>query len=232
PSGGNVGIAFAIPAAMVQEVVADLQTNGEVTRGWLGVQIQPVTADIAASLGIEGTTGALVADPQQGGPAAGAGIQAGDIIREVNGQTVESPRELARLVAAMDPGAEVEVTVWRDGEEQTIPVTLGELEEQQASVDQPQPAEPTSLEGLGLTLTPNQDGEGVLVSGIDEGSPAAERGIQTGDVIVSVAGEKVADVKSVEDQIAAVKNGGRSAVLMQVQGERSTRFVAIPLERS
>jgi serine protease Do len=232
PSGGNVGIAFAIPAAMVQQVVADLRQDGQVTRGWLGVQIQPVTADIADSLGIEETTGALVADPQAGGPAAEAGIQPGDIIRAVDGRTVESPRELARMVAAMDPGDEVEVTVWRNGAEQTIPVTLGQLEEQQAALDRPQTAEPSSLEGLGLTLTPNQDGEGVLVSGIEEGSPAAERGIEAGDVIVSVAGERVRDVRSIEQQIATVKSEGRRAVLMQVQGERGTRFVAIPIERS
>jgi serine protease Do len=233
PSGGNVGIAFAIPAAMVQDVVADLQRQGTVTRGWLGVQIQPVTSDIADSLGIEETQGALVADPQAGGPAAEAGIQPGDIIRQVNGETVEGPRELARMIAAMDPGAEVEVLVWRNGDEQTVPVTLGQLEEErQARLDTPDPAEPSSLEGLGLTLTPNRDGEGVLVSGIEDGSPAAERGIATGDVIVSVAGERVSDVRSVEEHIANVRNEGRRAVLMQVQGENGTRFVAIPLERS
>jgi serine protease Do len=233
PSGGNVGIAFAIPATIVQDIVSDLREDGTVTRGWLGVQIQPVTADIAEGLGIEETKGALVADPQQGGPAAGAGIQAGDIIREVDGKTVEGPRELARMIAAYEPDTKVDLTVWRDGREQTIPVTLGELGEQQASVEQDEPTvDPTSLAGLGLTLSPSSDGNGVVVSGIEEGSPAAEKGLQTGDVIVSVGGAKVDDVAGVESQIATVKGEGRKAVLMQVQGERGTRFVAIPLERS
>jgi serine protease Do len=203
-----------------------------VTRGWLGVQIQPVTADIAEGLGIEETQGALVADPQQGGPAAAAGIQAGDIIREVDGKTVEGPRELARMIAAYDPNAEVQVTVWRNGEEQTIPVTLGKLGEEQASLDRPEPADPTSLQGLGLTLSPNGEGDGVLVAGIEDGSPAAEKGLEAGDVIVSVGGERVTDPAGIEKQIAAVKGEGRKTVLMQVQGERGTRFVALPLERS
>jgi len=234
PSGGNVGIAFAIPAATVTEVVSDLRTTGEVTRGWLGVQIQPVTRPIADSLGIAGTDGALVADPQQGGPAKAAGIRAGDVILKVNGETVKGPRELSRTIAAIEPEQTVRITVLRDGKEQDIEVKLGKLERQQAAADQApadEPtAEPASFEMLGLSLEDNADGEGVVVKGVEADSAASQQGIQEGDVIVSIGGSPVDSIEKVQAQVENAKEQGRKAVLMQVRGQQGTRFIALPLE--
>ncbi|WP_414831669.1 Do family serine endopeptidase [Afifella sp. YEN Y35] len=233
PSGGNVGIAFAIPANVVSDVVSELRKDGAVTRGWLGVQIQPVTEDIAEGLGISSTEGALVADPQDGGPAKQAGIQAGDIITQVDGNKVDGPRELARMIAAYDPDTKVELTVLRDGRERTIDVELGKLGKQTASADSQDSgdqAAPTSLEGLGLAVEPNQDGDGVVVIGVDSGSAADQKGFEEGDVIVRAGGKSVRSGSDLEDQIAAVKEQGRKAVLMQVERNGNSRFVALPTD--
>ncbi len=233
PSGGNVGIAFAIPAAIVKEVVAELRADGSVTRGWLGVQIQPVTRDIADSLGIDMTDGALVADPQDGSPAEKAGIKAGDIITAVNGKTIKGPRELARVIAGYNPGESVDVTLLRDGKEKVISLELGRLGAAQANASDPgeDKPEPASLAALGLEIGPNDGGDGVLVTGVDADSEAGEKGIRAGDVIRSVNGEAVDSVRSVESRIAAARKDGRKAVLMQVENDRGTRFVAVPFPR-
>ena len=130
PSGGSVGIAFAIPAGTVKSVVAQLKDSGKVTRGWIGVQIQPVTAEIADNLGLKAPEGALVSDPQANGPAAKAGILAGDVITAVNGTPVKDARDLAKQIGAMAPGATVKLTVWRKGEEKSFSLALGELPNQ------------------------------------------------------------------------------------------------------
>jgi serine protease Do len=130
PSGGSVGIAFAIPASTVKSVVAQLRDKGNVSRGWIGVQIQPVTGEIAESLGLKTAEGALVSDPQASGPAAKAGIVAGDVITAVNGHSIKDPRELALQIGGMAPGSAVQLTVWRKGAEKTISLRLGELPNQ------------------------------------------------------------------------------------------------------
>ena len=233
PSGGNVGIAFAIPASIVKEVVAELRADGSVTRGWLGVQIQPVTGDIADSLGIDKAAGALVADPQDDGPAEKAGIKAGDIITSVDGKTIKGPRELARIIAGYNPGERVDVKILRDGKEKVISLELGKLGSVKANAADPgeDKPEPASLAALGLEIGPNDGGDGVVVTGVDADSEAGEKGIRTGDVIVSVGGEAVDSVKSVESRIAAARKDGRKAVLMQVENDRGTRFVAVPFPR-
>ena len=158
PSGGSVGIAFAIPADTVKTVVAQLKDKGSVTRGWIGVQIQPVTAEIAESLGLKTPQGALVAEPQPDGPAAKAGIQAGDVITAVNGQPVKDARDLARQIGALAPGATVKLTVLRKGEEKTFTLTLGELPKQReakrANATTARPSADTQVPRLGLTLAP------------------------------------------------------------------------------
>jgi serine protease Do len=233
PSGGNVGIAFAIPASTVQDVISEIKQDGSVTRGWLGVRIQPVTKDIAESLDIESTKGALVSEPQEDGPAIGAGIEAGDIITEVDGKSVAGPRELARAIAGYDPGETVAITVLRNGKEKVIDVELGKLTNQ-ASADQDEngsTVEPTSLEALGLELAPSEDGKGVVVTGIDENGPAAEKGIRAGDLIRSVGGEKVDDVSGVNSRIEAAMKDNRKNVLFQIERDNGSRFVALPLDR-
>lgn len=238
PSGGNVGIAFAIPAKMVSEVVSQLKDNGTVTRGWLGVQIQEVTPDIAKSLGVDGTKGAIVAEALTNSPAAGAGIEANDIITEVNGHEVASPRDLSETIANIRPGEDVKITLMREGKEKQVTVKLGDMKDydQQANAGSSQPdnsaVEPGSLKDLGLAVEPNPNGDGVVVTSVDDNGPAADKGLQVGDVITSASGKTVATAKDVESAIASQRDRGYGAVLFRVQGQNGgTRLVGVPFER-
>jgi serine protease Do len=240
PSGGNVGIAFAIPASTVRSVVDQLRERGSVTRGWIGVQIQPVTAEIADSLNLKSTQGALVAEPQPDSPALKAGIRAGDIITHVNGNPVRDARELARTIGTMAPNTSVKLTVLRSGAEQQITLTLGELPNQRqasATPDSRQQSKGTEVPRLGLTLAPAADvagsgNEGVTVTNVEDGSVAAEHGIRTGDVILSVANKPVKTPAEVRDMIADAQKGGARNVLVRVKTGDNIRFVAVRLGRA
>ena len=233
PSGGNVGIAFAIPASVAQNVVEELIETGSVERGWLGVQIQPVTEDIAESLGLAAAEGALVSEPQADSPAAEAGVRAGDVIVSVDGETVESPRELARKIGNMNPGETVEVAVWRGGEEQSVEITLGELPGidrlAAAGEDRPGDIAPGALEDFGLTVTPAEDGPGLVVTDVAVGSTAEERGIQAGDVILSINTRDVSNADDIAAAIDEATEAGRKAVLVRIERDETTRFVALPV---
>ena len=199
PSGGSVGIAFAIPADTVKSVVSQLKDKGAVTRGWIGVQIQPVNADIADSLGLKKTEGALVAEPQPDGPAVKAGIQSGDVITSVNGQAVKDARDLAKKIVSLPPGSNVKLGVISKGSEKDLNVVLGELprEQRQANATPDQSdSSGTDVPQLGLSLAPagkvaGAGGEGVVVTQVDPDGPAAAQGFRTGDVILDVAGKRV-----------------------------------------
>ncbi len=228
PSGGNVGIAFAIPASTASEIVDDLIHNGQVVRGWLGVQIQPVTRDIAESIGMDEGTGAIVTSPQDGSPAEKAGIKSGDVITAVDGEKVANPRELANKIGDLEPDSKVNVTVWRDGKTTDVEVTLGKLDEKQVASVEPEQAPARNLDELGLKVEPNDEGEGVVITDIAPDSGAESKGVRTGDVILSVNGEEIANA---EDIIAAVRNAesrGRDAALFQIRRGENVRFVAIP----
>ena len=231
PSGGNVGIAFAIPASTAKQVVDALRKDGTVERGWLGVQIQPVTSDIAESLGLADAKGALVSAPQADSPGAKAGIKSGDVITAVNGTEVPGPRELSRTIAGIDPGTTIDVTLWRANKSETVKVTLGELpgEDRQATLDQPGPVEPGTLADLGLTVTRADDGKGLVVTDVDPDSDAADRGIQAGDVITSINSVEVKDTQDVTDAMKSASAAGRKSVLVQIQRDDNTRFVPLPL---
>lgn len=235
PSGGNVGIAFDIPASTAKEVVGDLMKSGSVQRGWLGVEIQPVTSDIAESLGLKSEKGALVASAQDDGPAKKAGVIAGDIITQVDGKDVDSPKELARLIAAQAPGKAVEVSVWRKGKMETVSIDLGKLPnaDKQASNDDQQatPSQPDTLADLGLTVTKSDDGKGLVVTDVDSDSAASDRGIQAGDVITAVNSTEVNDAGDVTKAIAAAEKAGRKSVLVQIVRNDSNRFVALPVAK-
>jgi serine protease Do len=238
PSGGNVGIAFAIPSSTARDVVGSLVENGMVMRGWLGVQIQPVNDEIAESLGMERASGALVSEAQTNGPARDVGINAGDVITAVDGRNVASPRELARLIGGNAPGSDVEVTVWRNGTSETVTVTLGELpNDQQASLapsgTQQAPAEDgeAALADFGLVVVPAEDGSGLLVTDVDPDSLAAERGITAGDIIVAVNSSTVTDASDVAAAVAQASQSGRRAVLLQVSRDDANRFIALPIEQ-
>jgi serine protease Do len=235
PSGGSVGIAFAIPSDTVKTVVAQLKDHGQVTRGWIGVQIQPVTADIADSIGLKQAEGALVAEPQNGSPAAKAGIKAGDVIISVNGDAVKDARALARRISSMPPGTSVKLGVFRNGKEETLSLTLGELPKERtarATEDREMPG--TDLPRLGMSLAPassvsGSGDQGVVVTQVDPDGAAAAHGFKTGDVILDVGGKSVSAPGDVRKAMNEAKSAGKRTVLMRVKSEQGTRFVAIPL---
>lgn len=236
PSGGNVGIAFAIPAENVSRIVQELKETGTVTRGYVGVQIQPITKEIADSLGLKEQGGALVAEVQPDTPAAKAGIKVGDAILSVDGDRLKDARDLSRRIAAKQPGAKVDLQVLRDGKEQTISVTLARLPDQvQASApsrDKEEGEEPK----LGLTLAPASSvagagSEGVVVTEVDPSGPAAERGMQSGDVILEIGGKKVSTPAEVRDAIADARRENKANVLVRVKREQSSRFMTLPVAR-
>jgi serine protease Do len=229
PSGGNVGIAFAIPANMAERIVADLKDDGTVVRGWLGVQIQPVNQDIADSLSLSEDKGALVTEAQGDSPAAKAGIKSGDTILAVNGEAIDGPRELAAKIADMEPGSTVKLTYWRGGEKQDLDVKLGTYPEsqEQASIEAPAEVESSALEDFGMSIATADDSQGVIVTDVDPNGQAAERGLQPGDVILSVGDTSVSDPAAVEKKLADAKAGGLKAVLLRVKSGDQTRFVAL-----
>jgi serine protease Do len=240
PSGGSVGIAFAIPASTVKSVVAQLKDKGSVTRGWIGVQIQPVTAEIAESIGLKKAEGALVSDPQPNGPAAKAGIEAGDVIIAVDAAAVKDARDLAKQIGSIAPGTSVKLTVWRKGEEKNLSVALGELPNQrEARATTPDALTPngSDVPRLGLTLAPagqvaGSGSEGVVVTKVDPNGVASEHGFQTGDVILEVGGKKVANPADVRSALNDAQKDGKRSVLMRVKSGEATKFVALRLGRA
>jgi len=235
PSGGSVGIAFAIPSETVKSVVAQLKEKGAVSRGWIGVQIQPVTADIAENLGMKAPEGALVAEPQANGPASKAGVEAGDVITAVNGTRVKDAKDLAKQIGGMAPGATVKLNVWRNGGEKTFSLTLGELpKEREARAVTPESSSGGDVPKLGLTLAPagqvaGSGAEGVVVTDVDPNGIASEHGFKTGDVILDVGGKKVASPADVRSALRDVQKDGRRTVLMRVKSGEATKFVALRL---
>jgi serine protease Do len=241
PSGGSVGIAFSIPSATVKSVIAQLKDKGSVSRGWIGVQIQPVTQDIADSLGMKKAEGALVAEPQKGGPASKAGIESGDVITAVNGEAVKDARELARTIGGLAPGSSVKLDVLHKGEDKVINLTLGQLPntvEAKADENDNGNTSPhgTDVPKLGLTVAPASSvagagKEGVIVTDVDPKSAAADRGFKEGDVILEVAGKTVSNAADVRDAIKAARSDNKNTVLMRVKTGGQSRFVALPLAK-
>jgi serine protease Do len=230
PSGGSVGLAFAIPAATVGSVVAQLQSEGRVTRGFIGVQVQPLTKDLAEGLGLSRDKGALVNSAQPGTPAAKAGLRSGDVILSVDGSPIADARELTRRIGALRPGASVELTYLRDGREQRAKLELGSLPNQeQASLDRTPDRSATSSLRLGLQLAPAPGEEGVVVTTVDPDGPAASKGIREGDIIVDVAGQAVTTPNDVVAGVRTARESGRKVVLMRVKNREGTRFVALSL---
>ena len=237
PSGGSVGIAFAIPADTVNSVVAQLKEHGSVTRGWIGVQIQPVTQDIADSLGLKKAEGALVAEPQANSPAQKAGIEAGDVITSVDGKEVKDARDLAKKIGAMAPKTSVKLTVLHKGAEKTLTLTLGELPNtKEARADASDSDGGADIGKLGLTLAPaarvaGAGAEGVVVTAVDSGGVAADHGFSTGDVILEIAGKSVSTPADVRNLVTSARSEGKRSVLVRVKKGDNTRFVALPVGR-
>ena len=232
PSGGSVGIAFDIPAETVKTVITQLKEHGNVTRGWIGVQIQPVTPEIADSLNLTGSRGALVAEPAAGSPAQKAGIKAGDVIVSLNGDTVTDSRYLARRISSLSPGTSVNLGIVRGGKDETITLTLGELPRERLARsgggdDRSGPS--TDVPKLGLSLAPNRNGaDGVVVTGIDPNGTAGDQ-LRTGDVILDVNGKAVSTPADVRKAVTDAQGDGKRSVLMRVKSAGGTHFVAVSI---
>jgi serine protease Do len=236
PSGGSVGIGFAIASDVVKNVVAQLKDNGSVTRGWIGVQIQNVTADLADDLGLKEQTGALVAAAQKDSPAAAAGVKSGDVITAVDGDTVADPHDLARRIAALGPKKTVKLALIRNGSPMTIDVTLGTMPADKTAAAETRNSNDdngaSALAKLGLTLRPAHGQEGVVVAEVDPDGAAADKGLKQGDVILEVAGKSVNRPADVVDAIDAAKSGGKKSVLVRVKSNDGERYLTLPTRAS
>jgi serine protease Do len=235
PSGGNVGIAFAIPAKTAMEVVEQLKSSGSVSRGWLGVKIQNVDQDVAASLGLSDPKGALVTEVTAGSPAAEAGVKNGDAILAVNGQAIEDSRDLARKIAALNPDSKVEIRVLRGQKEQTVAVKLGKFPsgKEVAKAEPSKEPQTTEMDQLGLTIAPasGANKEGVVITEVDGSSDAAQKGIKSGDIILEVGGLTVKNPDDVANGVKEASKLGRKAVLMRIKSGGDLRFVAVQLKK-
>lgn len=243
PAGGNVGIGFAIPSNMAKDIIAELKTNGKVARGWLGVQIQPITDEIAESLDLKDKHGALVAGVEPGSPAEHAGIKRGDVIVSMNGDKLDDFKDLPKLVAKSKAGDESILEVERQGNTHELKVEIGSMPDEDVKVALAEDAKNDDTPKLGVylaELTPearqryriDKDVEGVLVADVQRGSPASKAGIRPGSVINMVGQESV---KSPEDVITKVKQAAKkkkSSVLLMVQQNGEQRFVAVKFAKA
>ena len=244
PSGGNVGIAFAVPAALVKEVVNELQSHGTVDRGWLGVVIQNVTDDIANSIGMAEAKGAMITKVTEDGPAAKEDLKPGDVIVEVNGDKIADSRDLARKIAELNPATDVNLAIVRYGEKRDVTMKLGTFpsNKQLAALEEDKPDAGQQMKDLGLSLAPaakfpGAGEEGVVITEVDPQSDAADKGLKPGDVILAVAGVNVSNPADVAAGVKKAMDGAKSdkdtvKVLMQVKTGDQTRFVALSLKKA
>ena len=248
PSGGSIGIGFAIPSAIAENVISQLRQTGDVQRAWLGVRIQSVTDELAEGLRMDDPRGALVASVSDGGPAAGGGIRQGDVILRFDGEKVSEMRELPRMVAETRIGKEVDVVIWRKGKRKTVEVELGKLEDEklarfrsEESRSEQEDTQPTqTLSALGLDLAPlnadarkeydlGEQASGVVVTGVDGGGTAAGKGLTKGDVIVEVDQKEVSTPGEVAERVAAAKREGYRVVTLLVFTNGDYRWVAVEI---
>jgi serine protease Do len=232
PSGGNIGIGFAVPSNLAKRVVADLRDDGKVERGWLGVSLQPLDAELAGAVGLSEPRGALVGAVEPGSPAARGGLRAGDVVLEANGRAVRNPRDLAAAVAEAKPGANLALTVSRDGKRTEQKIALGEVPGTRfAGKDAGAQA---GQAALGLALAPRPDaargeGGGAVVARVEPGSVAEKRGLQQGDVLLRAGDRDVASPGDVVEAVDAARKAGRPGIAMLVERGGDRLFVALPL---
>jgi len=249
PNGGSVGIGFAIPSSIAEPVVAQLREHGSVERGFLGVQIQPITPDVAESLGLKSPEGALVARVTKGSPSEAAGVHQGDVITGFNGKEVKEVRDLTRAVADTRPGTHASLSIWRDGHETTVSIDVAKMPTEKVAEE----SEPSSagvavtgehkVASLGLTLgTLTSDSrqelgldkavKGALVTDVEDGAAAAEHGLEPGDVIVKVGQEPVDGPAQAAEKIDAAKKAKQKAVLLLLNRHGNELFVALPFAQA
>ncbi|MBP2508222.1 serine protease Do [Agrobacterium tumefaciens] len=271
PSGGSIGIGFAVPTELAQNIVQQLIEFGETRRGWLGVRVQPVTDDVAASLGMDSAKGALISGVAKGGPVENGPIQAGDVVLKFDGKDIHEMRDLLRIVAESPVGKDVDVVILRDGKEETVKVKLGQLQDatdEKASAEDQQSEDgdggvvapeddggtddqaqdqtpevreaPQSVLGMNLVVLSNElrtekgiaeSVEGVLVASVDAGSPAEQKGMKAGDIIVEVGQDFMEVPGDVLVRVNGLKSEGRkNAHMMVADAQGNLRVVALPLE--
>jgi serine protease Do len=240
PTGGSIGLGFAIPASLAQPVVAQIKEHGRVERGLLGVQIQPVTDEIASSLSLGSASGALVAQVEPDSSAMKAGIESGDVIKSVDGKSIDTVRDLTRTIGAAEPGSTVKVSLMRDGKEMTVQAKLGDSESKatkQAKADTAKSDEANTPSSFGVSLAPlspearqqlglKENIKGALIAGVDTGSAAEEQGLRAGDVLQQVGTKQVSTPQEAVAQLKEAK-ASKKPVLMKVFREGMTRFVAV-----
>ena len=244
PSGGSVGIGFSVPMSLAKSVIDQLTEFGETRRGWLGVNIQSVSEEIADSLGLGQARGALVANVTKDGPAEAAGILAGDVILSFNGRAIDKMRALPRIVAETPVGKKSDVVVWRKGKEKTVAVTLGRLEAQEAATasaaKSDEPAKASGIDAMGLSITAlnetlrtqfeiPEDITGVVVTEVKEDGNAAKKGLRPGDIIQEVNQEAVAAPGDVAQVVAEAIDAGRKSVLVLFNRGGERRFIVVPV---
>jgi serine protease Do len=248
PTGGSVGVGFSVPSSIVSRVISQLQQFGQTRRGWLGVRIQTVTDEIAESIGLDGTRGALVSSVTDKGPAEAGGIKAGDVILSFDSKPVDSMRELPRIVAETDIGKSVPVEVWRDERQQTVAIKIGELEEEVPVLASTGPRgnavepEEAAIDDLGVSVTsitdemrqqfnlPNEL-QGVVITAVEPNSAAAEKSLRPGDVIVEVSQEEVKTPGQIAEKIREARDADRSSVLLKINRNGDRRFVAVRINK-
>ena len=247
PSGGSVGIGFAIPSNLAKPIIAELKDQGHIDRGWLGVAIQPLTPDLTQGMGLGSDKGALISSVQDNSPAAAAGLKSGDVVVGFGEREIESPKDLSRAVADTASGATVPVKVWRDGSERTVEVKIAEMKEEVASAAQPGEESGTAasntVDQLGATLAPvndmtrqqfglSEDAKGVVIADLERDSALAEQGVRPGDVIERVNDRKVANPEDVAKALREAEADKRSVAVMLIESDGNDRFVAVQISES
>jgi serine protease Do len=249
PSGGSVGIGFAIPSNLAKPIIAELKQQGHIDRGWLGVSIQDLTPDLTQGMGLGSTKGALIASVQDGSPAAKAGLKAGDVVLDFGDHAISSPRDLSIAVADTPRGTNVPMKIWRNGSEQTVDVTVAAMKEDVASNDQGTPApsnsaaESDTVQQLGAVLAPvnqetrqrfgiSENTEGVIVADLQDNSVLAEQGVRPGDVIERVNNRKVTTPGDVAKALGETRTDNRSVAVMLINRDGNDHFVAVQIGQS
>jgi serine protease Do len=244
PSGGSIGIGFAIPSALARPIVEQLKATGKVERGWIGARIQPVTDEIAEAVGLDKGRGAMIAAVDPSSPAAQAKLQPGDVILTYDGKQIDRSRQLPRLVADTPPDTPVRLTMWRDGKEHEVDLKIAALSLNRPAPPQPEPEKPKpppSIDALGLKLSKlspelrkqfslPDTAKGVVITEVPQNSLAAAQALRPGDLVIAVGHEMVAAPEEVQQKAATAKKNGRKNVLVRVEREGNSRFVALPLE--
>lgn len=241
PNGGSVGVGFAIPSAEAKNIVAKLEKDGSIDHGYLGIQIQPVTADVADAVGLAKQQGALVAAVTADSAASRAGVKTGDVVTGLGNEQIKSPKDLSRFVADMTPGSKQTLTVWRDGHSTELNITIGgnDVEAKQVSATTEDGAGQVTGPSIGVALadlTADTREElkvpkgvnGALIANVNPDKTAAAAGIQAGDVIVSVNDKKVRDAREAKAAVAEAAKSGRKSVLLLIERDGNTTFVAVP----